>query len=182
MSRCSTGWMFAPLFVLASISCSSPSETTATGTGAVTPIQGTAFNGYCNWSSAEATAPADAGDGLHVGPLRVYWNQAPAHGSTEFPSGMLILKSSEDADPTKRVIFAMAKVGGNYNAGGGVPNWEWYSLQDNGDCTVTVLWDGPVAPAGETYSGQTVGDCDGCHTQAKANDYVWDTALELSNF
>ena len=174
----------APLFALASLSCSSSSSApTSNEIGALTPIQASAFNGFCNWSSAEATAAGDASDGLHgIGPLRVYWSQAPAHGSTAFPQGTLILKSTEEADPTKRIIFAMAKVGGNYNATGGVPNWEWYSLQADANCNVTELWDGPVAPAGETYSGQTVGDCDGCHTLAKANDYVWDEALQLSNF
>jgi hypothetical protein len=182
-------WTSTPLFVLAlvpaSLSCSSSASgpVASSGDGTYTPIEASAFNSFCSWSSAEAVAPPDAGDGLHnIGPLRVYWSQTPAHGSTAFPQGMLILKSSEEADPTKRTIFAMAKVGGGYNAAGGVPNWEWYSLQEDANCQVTGLWSGPLPLASETYSGQPIGDCDGCHSQAKGNDFVWDLALQLSNF
>jgi hypothetical protein len=181
------GWLFTSLLVLAfvpaSLSCSSPSSESAPdgGNGTTKLIEATAFNNFCTWSSAEAVAPGDASDGLHgIGPLRVYWNMTPAPGSTAFPPGMLILKSSEEADPTKHTIFAMAKVGGGYNSGGAV-NWEWFSLQENADCTVNLLWN-TVPPSTETYAGQPIGDCNGCHTLAKDNDFVWDEALQLSNF
>lgn len=179
-----TEWVLAPLFAVASLSCSSSSGAASGGTDSNVglPIQASAFNGFCDWSSAEAVAAGDGGDGLHIGPLRVYWNQTPAPGSTAFPQGMLILKSSEEMDPTKRTIFAMAKVGGDYNVAGGVPNWKWFSLVENADCTVTQLWQGQVPPEGEMYSGQPIGDCNGCHSAIKANDYVWDTALQLSSF
>jgi hypothetical protein len=145
-------------------------------------IEGSAFNGFCSWSSAAAVAPDDAGDGLHgLGPLRVYWNKTPAPGSTAFADGTLIAKSSQEADPTKRTIFAMAKVGGGYNPGGAT-NWEWYSLQENADCTVTTLWSAPAPPSTESYAGQPVGDCNGCHMLVQDNDFVWDTALQLSSF
>lgn len=182
-----SGWTFAPLVVLASLSCSSSSSgpADAGGNGTYTPIEAAAFNGFCNWSSAEAVAEGDASDGVHnlgLGPLRVYWNHAPPHGSTAFPQGTLILKSSEEADPTQHTIFAMAKVGGGYNASGAV-NWEWFSFKQNADCTVTLLWQA-APPSTESYAGLPIGDCNGCHTEpeAKANDYVWDTALQLSNF
>ncbi len=60
------------------------------------------------------------------------------------------------------------------------------SLAQTGDagaaCTVTVLWRGIQPPPTETYSANTALDCNTCHGMASANDYVWDTALELSGF
>jgi hypothetical protein len=80
------------------------------------------------------------------------------------------------------VVFSMVKRGGGFNSdNGGANGWEWFSLQDNGDGTVGVLWRGPVAEAGQTYANQPIGDCNGCHTQSK-NDCVWDLALQFSNF
>ncbi len=168
-----------PFAALAILGCSS-----GPGAGPSTtyvPAYASSFNGFCSWSSAVATAPNDASDGVHLGPLRVYWNQSPPSGSHSFPVGTLILKESQEADPTVRTIFAMAKVGGGYNAGGAT-DWEWFSLHQNDDCTVSLLWSGPVAPAGETYAGTPAGDCNACHAQASDNDFVWDSALQLSNF
>ncbi|HEX3345701.1 MAG TPA: hypothetical protein VHS09_14055 [Polyangiaceae bacterium] len=143
------------------------------------------FSGFQSWpNTAQATAQDDAGDGLHgVGPLQVYWNQTPSHGSTSFPVGTIIVKETEDSDPTQRITFAMVKRGGGYNAPPGANGWEWFSLQNNADgCTVTILWRGLVAPPGQTYANQAIGDCNGCHTAAAANDSVWDSALQLSSF
>ena len=69
--------------------------------------------------------------------------------------------------------------GTGYNSAdmGGADGWEWWSLQDQGNCTVGRLWRGPAPPVTEPYAGMTVGDCNACHTQVVANDYVWDTAL-----
>jgi hypothetical protein len=140
------------------------------------------FDGFHSWSSAPATAPDDAGDGLHgVGPLRVYWSASPPHGAKSFPVGTIIVKETEDTDVTKRVVFAMVKRGGDYNASGAA-GWQWFSLQDNVDGTVTVLWDLTAPPPGQTYANQAIGDCNGCHAVVKNNDYVWDTALQLSSF
>ncbi len=141
------------------------------------------FTGFHQWSNAAATSSADdAGDGLHgVGPLHVYWNQTPPPGSKEFPVGTIIVKETEDSDVTKRVVFAMVKRGGGFNSSG-AQDWEWFSLQDAADGTVSILWRGVVAPAGETYANQTIGDCNGCHEGAASNDYVWDSALALTSF
>jgi hypothetical protein len=153
----------------------------ATAMTASEVVVGADFNGFCNWSSAPATAPGDASDGIHgLGPLVVYWKQPPPHGSPSFPVGTLIVKESQETDVTKRTVFAMAKVGGSYNSDG-APGWEWFSFAHNADCSVTTLWSGPAAPPGETYSGMPVGNCNGCHESAD-NDFVWDTALQLSNF
>jgi hypothetical protein len=145
-------------------------------------VVGANFDNFCAWSAAEATTSTDASDGLHgaLGPLRVFWNQSPSHGSSVFPAGTIIVKASEEADPTARTIFAMAKVGGGYNATGAV-NWEFFSLKENADCSVVVLWSN-TPPANETYAGLPVGDCNGCHMQVSDNDYVWDSALQLTNF
>jgi hypothetical protein len=141
----------------------------------------TAFNGFCNWHSAPAMNSEDAGDGIHApGPLTVYWNNSPTHGSTSFPIGTIIIKEPTQITPGTQA-FAMVKRGCGYNEDE-AKNWEWWSLADNGDCTMTMLWRGPAAPAGETYSGKPVGDCNGCHGMVVDNDYVWDTALQLSNF
>jgi hypothetical protein len=150
--------------------------------GATFIAYATSFTGFHQWSNAAASAKDDAGDGLHgVGPLRVYWNEAPPHGSQAFPVGTIIVKETEEADVTQRTVFAMVKRGGGFNTGGAV-GWDWYSLQDNVDGTVTILWGGVAPPPGQTYANQAIGDCNGCHTLASSNDYVWDSALQLTNF
>ena len=141
-----------------------------------------AFNNFCNWSSADAMNPEDAADGIHgLGALKVYWNQSPPAGSKSFPIGTIIVKESEQQDPTNRVAFAMVKRGCGFNVDG-ANGWEWWSLSDNGDCTMKMLWRGVQAPVTESYGGTPVGNCNGCHEQVVDNDYVWDTALQLSNF
>jgi len=149
------------------------------------------FTGFCKWSSAPATAMAspdgaDAGDGVHAGEgtLTVYWNKSPPPGSHEFPVGTIILKESNQADASQRVVFAMVKRqprGTGWNTGG-ADGWEWWSLSDLGNCTVGRLWRGVIPPTNEPYAGAAVGDCNGCHARVISNDYVWDTALELSRF
>jgi len=139
------------------------------------------FAGYHAWSNAPAVAPDDAGDGLHgVGPLRIYWNQSPPHGSKSFPVGTIIVKETEDVDVTQRTVFAMVKRSGSFNSGGAV-GWEWFELRDNADGDVAILWR-DVPPPGLTYGDQPIGDCDGCHEIAARNDYVWDSALQLGSF
>ena len=71
--------------------------------------------------------------------------------------------------------------GTGYNTGG-ADGWEWWSVQDLGNCNIERLWRGPVAQGGESYTNTPAGDCNGCHGRAVANDYVWDDALQLSKF
>ncbi len=165
-------------------------QTDATDGGVPWPYiaQVDAFDGFCKWSSAPATAAGDAGDGVHgLGPLTVYWNKPPPPGSHEFPVGTIILKESNQANPADRLAFAMVKRqprGTGYNSAdaGGDDGWEWWSVQDLGNCNVSRLWRGPSPPTGESYAGQPIGDCNGCHARAVDNDYVWDTAVQLSHF
>lgn len=179
----------APAFLLAAGALSSAcSSGSSSGSGGSTGDPSTfvayeqSFTGFQSWSSAPATAPGGANDGLHgVGPLTVYLNQPPTHGATAFPVGTIIVKETQDADVTQRIVFAMVKRGGGYNADG-ASGWEWFSLQNNTDGTVNILWRGVVPPAGETYANQAIGDCNGCHVLASGNDSVWDSALQLSTF
>jgi Cytochrome P460 len=166
---------------LSALGCSSGGASDAGAPAEFVPFA-SSFQGFHDWSNAPATAPGDASDGLHgVGPLQVYWNESPPHGATSFPVGTIIVKETEQADPTQRTIFAMVKRGGGFNSGG-ANGWEWFSLQNDPDGGVTPLWGNVVAPAGETYANQVIGDCNGCHALVAGNDYVWDSALQLSNF
>ena len=144
------------------------------------------FDGFTSWSQYDlGTNP---GDGIHGNGDRIaYLNKVPPHGSATFPVGTIILKETNDTDPTKRTAFAMVKrqprgTGFNSASSGGDDGWEWWSVSDLGNCNVARLWRGPAPPSSETYAGTTVGDCNGCHGRAVGNDYVWDTALQLSHF
>ena len=170
----------------ASSSCSAVGGASGEGDGAA-PAEfvayASSFDGFHGWSTAPATAENYAGDGLHgVGPMEAYWNQSPSHGSASFPVCTIIVKETQESDVTQRIVFAMVKRGGGYNAPPGANGWEWFSLQNNADGSVIILWRGLVAPPGQTYANQAIGDCNGCHTLAAANDSVWDSALSLSNF
>jgi hypothetical protein len=144
------------------------------------------FEGFCNWPSATAVASVpDASDGVHeAGPLKVFWNRSPPPGSHEFPVGTMILKESQESDPSKRVVFAMVKrqaSGTGFNSTG-ADGWEWWSVQDLGNCSIERLWRGTTPPTNESYTNTPGGDCNTCHGQVVDNDHVWDEALELSKF
>jgi hypothetical protein len=179
--------LMAPLLLVlaACAACTSGGDSADAGSSGLFLPSTQSFDNFQTWSNAPASAKDDAGDGLHgLGPLRVYWNQSPPHGSTSFPVGTIIVKETEETDVTVRTVFAMVKVGGGYNEGpGGAKGWEWFSLHNNDDGSVTVLWSGIQPLAGESYANQSIGDCNGCHSVVAAeNDYVWDSALQLSSF
>ncbi|HEX4449104.1 MAG TPA: hypothetical protein VH044_20330 [Polyangiaceae bacterium] len=143
------------------------------------------FTGFCRWSSAPATPARDSPFGVHgLQDMTVYWKASPPHDASEFPVGTIILKESEQPDAGDRIVFAMVKrlrKGAGYNTGG-ADGWEWFSLQDTGDCSAEILWRGPAPPILTTYSDLLTGDCNGCHANIADNDEVWDTALQLSRF
>jgi hypothetical protein len=176
--------LIIPLVLAAGAACSSSGDSADAGAGMYL-ASAASFDNFLSWQNKPASSKGDdAGDGLHgVGPLEVYWNQSPPHGATSFPVGTVIVKETEETDVTARTVFAMVKVGAGYNDGpGGAKGWEWFSLHNNGDGSVTVLWQGLQPQAGQTYANQPIGDCNGCHTGAASNDYVWDDALQLTNF
>jgi hypothetical protein len=157
------------------------------------------FKGFHDWpNQAEATPspslpPLDAGalgdagtpgadGGVHPVPQREYWNQNPAPGRTTFPVGFIVVKETEEADPTARTVFAMVKRGGAFNVLGAV-GWELFELTNRADGTVDIQWHGYGPPAGskDLYGGNP-NVCNGCHELAAANDFVWSSALQLSSF
>lgn len=179
----------------------------AAGCGAKVPqadasifiAQASDFDGFHSWSHATAVPattlpPIDGGDGVDAGtgpgdagavhpqPLTVYWNMTPPHGSTVFPSKMIIAKETSDTDITARKVFAMVKRGGDFNPNGAV-NWEWFELTNNTDGSVNISWRGAQPPGGtgDVYASNP-NICNECHLKAAANDDVWSSALQLSNF
>jgi hypothetical protein len=139
------------------------------------------FDDFHSWASAPAAGPDGTTDGLHgAAPMRIYYNAAPPRGASAFPLCTIIVKETEEADVTKRTVFAMVKRGGEFNSPGAV-GWEWFSLQNATDGSVNVLWRTTPLTT-DTYRNQPIGDCNGCHGAAKPNDYVWDTALQLTSF
>ncbi len=154
------------------------------------------FNGFHGWNQAPATptdkltlppgfVASDGGGfesdaGVHdTGPMTVYWNQTPQSGSTEFPVKTIIVKETNETDPTVRQIFAMVNRGADYNASGAV-NWEWFELKNGADGAVSIVWRGYGPQAGEQYGGNAH-VCNDCHALAVSNDYVWVSALQLSS-
>jgi hypothetical protein len=186
---------FLPLLTVLTLGC---------GAGAA-PITefvayGTDFAGFHDWSSAPAMPaptlpPIDGGDGvagvdggtptdggIHTLPLTDYWNHAPPSGSTKFPVGTIIIKETDQADPTARQVFAMVKRGADFNPSGAV-GWEWFELTNVADGSVAISWRGfgPKTGTGDIYGGNPF-ICNDCHGVAVSNDYVWSAALQLANF
>lgn len=156
------------------------------------------FNGFHTWPNMAVATPSPnlpavdaggvaadgaAGDGgVHPPPETEYWNHSAPHGSTTFPIGTIIVKETEEADVTKRQVFAMVKRGGDFNSNGAV-NWEFYELFNQPDGSVTVNWAGygPTSATMDLYGGNP-NVCNDCHEKAAPNDYVFSAALQLSNF
>lgn len=151
------------------------------------------FSGFHDWpNQAEATPastlpPVDAGvsaadGGVHPTPQREYWNMNPPPGSATFPIGTIIVKETEEADPTARRVFAMAKRGAGFNAAGAV-DWEFYELTNRADGSVSVQWQGygPTSASTDMYGGDP-NVCNHCHRLAVSNDYVFGAALQLASF
>jgi hypothetical protein len=155
----------------------------------------TDFAGFHDWPSAPAMPspdlpPVDAGafgpdggagdGGVHPLPQTEYWKLPSTPTGGVFPLRTIIVKETNEPDPTARQVFAMVKRGGDFNPTGAV-NWEWYELKNNADGTVVVSWSGYGPPSGsaDIYGGDPA-VCNDCHVKAAANDYVWSAALQLS--
>ncbi len=158
------------------------------------------FLGFHDWTSAAATPastlpPFDAsfgvaadgggltGDGgVHTLAETVYLNHPPPSGSTTFPVGTIIVKETEEAEPTARKTFAVVKRGGDFNPTGAV-NWEWFELQNSANGGVVINWRGYGPPSGsaDIYGGDPA-VCNHCHLIAAANDDIWSSSLQLTNF
>jgi hypothetical protein len=139
------------------------------------------FAGFRQWHAYDlGVQPADA---VHPQGRRVvYLNRLPPTGSTQFPTGTIMVKTVEQEDGTLGNIFAMAKRGGTYNSQGAV-GWEWLELLDGSDGTTLIVWRGITPPTGEGYGGDVVGGaCNTCHGLHASNDFVASSALLLSGF
>jgi hypothetical protein len=137
------------------------------------------FRGYHSWPSFDVSATAPAA-GIHDGSLVMeYIDPTPPSGSTEFPLGTLVVKEATGGTGGDQ-IFAQVKRGGGFNPG--LPNWEWFELQNvaDGRDGVIVVWRGGP-PAGEKYGGNP-NICNSCHAACGNNDGVCAPALQLSNF
>jgi hypothetical protein len=159
--------------------CSSSSDS-GSGTCTQVPIFNSSFAGYHSWSSDSFEGAAIASSPHTSGPRREYINEKPAHGSTSFPVGTIIVKEIGAPPASQDSVFAMVKVGCDYNSQGAV-NWEWFELQVDTQNNASILWSGSAPPPGMTYGG-TQSSCNDCHVEAKSNDYVQSMALQLGNF
>jgi hypothetical protein len=170
---------------IALAACSSDSD----GSGSCTtfPVYNSSFANYESWTSYSFTGPTIAGSPHTSGPRREYINQKPPHGSTSFPVGTIIVKEIGASPASQDSVFAMVKVGCDFNADG-AQNWEWFELKVDSTNTASIFWRGAVPPAGMSYSGDPTA-CNTCHALAKDNDYVQSPSgctsncpLQLSSF
>jgi len=160
-------------------SCSSGSDSSG-ATCTAKPLINGDFDGYPSWTEYSFTGAAIPGSPHTSGPRRVYLNHKPLHGSTSFPVGTIIVKEIGDPPASQDTVFAMVKVGCDYNSDGAV-DWEWAELNVDSSGAVGITWSGSVPPPGQSYSGDPTA-CNTCHAMAKSNDYVQSNALLLSNF
>jgi hypothetical protein len=154
------------------------------------------FNGFHSWPSAPAMPspnlpPFDAGGvgpdggatdgGIHPPPETEYWQIPTPPVGNAFPLGTIIVKETEEPDPTARQVFAMVKRGANFNENG-AKNWEFFELINNPDGSEKVNWQGygPSSATMDLYGGNPQ-VCNNCHVLAAPNDYIWSAALQLSN-
>lgn len=135
------------------------------------------FAGFRDFGQLELGERPGQGETHPGGKLVAYVNSVPKPGAREFPVGTIIVKENLSKGAESKKIFAMVKRGGGFNAEGAV-GWEWFELKENGR-GVAIGWRGVGAPDGESYGGDPMGSCNGCHQMALHNDYVLSSALRL---
>jgi len=162
------------------VSCSSGSDSGSGAACTQVATYNSTFAGYHAWPNWSFQGGEIAGSPHISGQRRVYMNHKPPHGSTSFPVGTVIVKEIGTPPASQDVVFAMVKVGCDYNSDGAV-DWKWFELQIDAQDNASILWDGSEPPPGQTYSGNQAA-CNECHGTAKSNDYVQSQPLLLSNF
>lgn len=143
------------------------------------------FASFASWTSFDLGDGADGGGDdaacVHTAdvPRTAFLNQAPPHGSTEFPVGTIIVKDIHAPIPQ---VLAMVKRGGGYGAGSGCTGWEWFGLGDGGTpmCSTSIEWRGESPPVGVSYA--SCGACSSCHSAASTNDCVLAPQMSLSQW
>jgi hypothetical protein len=140
------------------------------------------FSGFDGWPDTWTFDGAASSDGfVHPAGTRHVWlNQRPPSGASVFPVGTIIVKEITPPDPAQQA-FAMVKRGGDFNSGG-ADGWEWFSLDVTQPIAPVILWRGTTPPNGDVYGNVPGDDCNGCHGQARANDFVQSAVLQLGNF
>lgn len=139
------------------------------------------FSGFRDFGQVELGEKPAQGETHPGGKLVAFVNSLPRAGVKEFPVGTIIVKESisDHPEPGKTgKLFAMVKRGGDFNASG-ARGWEWFELAEN-ERGVAIQWRGVGAPTGESYGGDPMGSCNGCHEMATKNDYVLSSALKLN--
>jgi len=127
------------------------------------------FQGFYDWSRVDLGDRPEQGTSHVAGETHEYINRPPPQGAKAFPVGTIFVKTVDSQK--KSDIFAMVKRGGGFNASGAV-GWEWFGLRKRGDGSVAIVWRGVNAPDGESYGGDPLGGCNGCHGAAVKNDHV----------
>ncbi len=136
------------------------------------------FQHFQEWATYPLPPNEVAGSPHIAGERTLFINRKPAHGSTQFPVGTIIVKRVNDGSQN----FAMVKRGGDYNVQGAT-NWEWFDLKPATDgVTQIIAWRGITPPSGEMYHGVAGGECNTCHQSARNNDFVQSEPLLLSGF
>ncbi len=129
------------------------------------------FQGFRAWE--RAVLPGTGAQSItHLAGRRTeYVNARPPGGAAAFPVGTILVKEIETGAPAGHQLFAMVKRGGGFNARG-ARGWEWFELRARRDGSVGIVWRGLNAPDGESYGGDPMGGCNGCHETAMDHDYV----------
>jgi hypothetical protein len=170
--------------LLASTGCGGGGDADPAAQGGTFLAFASAFEGFRAWPSTPLSGEPIAGSPHTSGPRVVYVNRAPAAGSTAFPVGTVIVKELAGTAAAPAKIFAMVKRGGGFNSAGAA-GWEWFELHSTSaapERPVAIVWRGVGPPLGEVYGGDPNGGCNGCHTRARASDFVQTRGLALSSF
>lgn len=173
--------LFLPLLATALLGCSHPSPQISDLPARERFVaMASDFADFRNWGSlalGERPAQSETHPG---GRLTVFANALPPAGRREFPVGTMLVKETLSKNQTGEKanrVFAMVKRGGNFNSEGAV-DWEWFELVE-GPSGVAIGWRGVGPPTAETYGGDPMGGCNGCHQMALQNDYVLSLMLKL---
>lgn len=181
MRRLIVSLLFVPL-VLAFVACGKSVSQTASQGGNGFIALNSDFADYETWNKFEISN-GFVGSSHLEGPRTVFINKLPAAGAKEFEQGTIIVKQTRNGEKGLWEVHAMVKRGNGFNAEGAT-DWEWMDLRHNPAGVPLIRWRGEAAPVGETYQvaggGEVVaGDCNGCHLEAKNNDFVKSSALQL---
>ena len=127
------------------------------------------FQGFQQWGCVDLSDRPEQGSTHVAGETHEYINAPTQPGAKTFPVGTIFVKTVESK--SKSDIFAMVKRGNGFNASG-ASGWEWFGLRTRPDGSVAIVWRGVNAPDGESYGGDPLGGCNGCHGAAAKNDHV----------